>query len=291
MRCCKRAADLDFLEKALFAHAPGLEREPEGAVELFAARTPRGEVEWTAARILELVRREGLRFRDIGVVARSYRTYQDLVESVFARYGVPVFSSSMSEILDKPILALVTGALDTVAGGYVYDDVFRYLKTGLTDLGEEDQALLERVDRARRQVAAPLERLRKNSARTGRGQAMALYGFLEEIGLPRRLGERVEELRRRGEPALAEEYRQLWEILCGGLEQCAALTGEVPMELEEFSSLFQLVLSQYDVGTIPVSLDRVTAGETTRQTGHRVKVLFLLGADDVSIPKAGSALL
>lgn len=133
-----RAADLDFLEKALFAHAPGLEREPEGAVELFAARTPREEVEWTAARILELVRREGLRFRDIGVVARSYRTYQDLVESVFARYGVPVFSSSMSEILDKPILALVTGALDTVAGGYVYDDVFRYLKTGLTDLGEED---------------------------------------------------------------------------------------------------------------------------------------------------------
>ena len=138
-----RAADLDFLEKALFAHAPGLEREPEGAVELFAARTPREEVEWTAARILELVRREGLRFRDIGVVARSYRTYQDLVESVFARYGVPVFSSSMSEILDKPILALVTGALDTVAGGYVYDDVFRYLKTGLTDLGEEDRDLLE----------------------------------------------------------------------------------------------------------------------------------------------------
>ena len=34
-----------------------------GAVELFAARTPREEVEWTAARILELVRREGLRFR------------------------------------------------------------------------------------------------------------------------------------------------------------------------------------------------------------------------------------
>ena len=48
-------------------------------------------------------------------------------------------------------------------------------------MAEEDQALLERVDRARRQVAAPLERLRKNSARTGRGQAMALYGFLEAV--------------------------------------------------------------------------------------------------------------
>ena len=33
-------------------------------------------------------------------------------------------------------------------------------------------------------------------------------------------------IRDRDQPALAEEYRQLWEILCGGLEQCAALLGE-----------------------------------------------------------------
>ena len=49
------------------------------------------------------------------------------------------------------------------------------------------------------------------------------------------------------------------------------------------------MLSQYDVGSIPVSLDRVTAGETTRQTGHRVKALFLLGADDGSLPQVGTA--
>lgn len=60
------------------------------------------------------------------------------------------------------------------------------------------------------------------------------------------------------------------------------------MELEEFAALFRLVLSQYDVGTIPVSLDRVTAGETTRQTGQHGKVLFLLGADDASIPQVST---
>ena len=95
-------------------------------------------------------------------------------------------------------------------------------------------------------------------------------------------------LRQREQPALAEEYRQLWEIVCGGLEQCAQLLGETPMELEEFAALFRLVLSQYDVGTIPVSLDRVTAGETTRQTGQHGKVLFLLGADDASIPQVST---
>lgn len=321
-----RTAALQHMEAHLFGHKKPQSVPCGGAVELFAAYSPRSEVEWTAARILQLVREEGLRFRDIGVVARNFGAYSDLVESVFARYGVPVFASAMHDILEKPVLSLVTAALDSVSGGYVYDDVFRYLKTGLTDLEEEDrdelenyvlkwdirgskwtqekpwtmhprgygytmeqedQALLERLDHLRRQVVLPLEELSKNREKTGRGQAEALYSFMEQIGVPQRLVGRVEELRNRGELALAEEYRQLWDILCTALEQCALLLGDSPMELEEFASVFRLVLSQYDVGSIPVSLDRVTAGETTRQTNHRVKVLFLLGADDASIPQVG----
>ena len=319
---------LRHLEENLFSDQPAAPISCGGEVELFQASSLRSEVEWTAARIRALAREEGLRFRDIGVVARDYGAYRDLVESVFPRYGVEVFSSAMTDILEKPVLALVTAALETVAGGYRYDDVFRYLKTGLTDLPQDDRDVLEnyvlkwnlrgsrwtqernwdwhpkgyglpleeadrellaRVDRARRQVAAPLEGLRRNPDHTGRGQAAALYAFLEEIGLPQRLEERVDALRRRGQPALAEEYRQLWEILCRALEQCAALLGELPMELEEFARLFRLVLSQYDVGTIPVSLDRVTAGETTRQTGHPVQVLFFLGADDGSLPQVSDS--
>ena len=320
----EKVSSLNFLETHLFAQDAVAPISCGGAVELFLANGPRSEVEWAASRILQLVREERLRFRDIGVTARNYGAYRDLIESVFPRYGVPVFSSVMTDILEKPVLALVTAALEAVAGGYTYDDIFRYLKTGLTDLSEEDRDLLEnyvlkwdirgsrwtqskawswhpqgygypweeedrtlvaRLDRVRRSVVEPLEMIRKNKLKTGRGQAESLYNFMERIGLPDRLEARVEALNRRGQPALAEEYRQLWEILCGGLEQCASLLEDAPMEWEEFALLFRMVLSQYDVGTIPVSLDRVTAGETTRQTGHRVKVLILLGADDASIPQ------
>jgi ATP-dependent helicase/nuclease subunit B len=61
------------------------------------------------------------------------------------------------------------------------------------------------------------------------------------------------------------------------------------MELAEFSALLQLVLSQYTVGAIPVSLDRVTAGDAPRIANRGVKVLFFLGADDASIPQAASS--
>ncbi|MFQ7856169.1 MAG: hypothetical protein ACLRIS_14565 [Flavonifractor plautii] len=39
-----------------------------------------------------------------------------LVETIFARYGVPVFLSRMSDILQKPILALITSALEAASG-------------------------------------------------------------------------------------------------------------------------------------------------------------------------------
>lgn len=318
-----RNSVLTHLETALFTQETVTLCQESGGIQLFSALSQRGEVEWTASQILNLVQQKNYRFRDIAVVARTFDGYSELISSVFQRYNVPVFCSAMTDILEKPVLSLVTSALEIVSGGYRYEDVFRYLKTGLTDLKqddidilenyvlkwklrgsqwtakkvwslhprgygmpieEQDILLLERLDDVRRQVIKPLETLRKNRDKTGAGQAKALYLFLEEIALSHQLIHRMETLQTRGELTLADEYRQLWQILCGGLEQCTALLGDTPMELEEFSALFRLVLSQYDVGSIPVSLDRVMAGETTRQTNHRVRALFLLGADDNSIP-------
>ena len=320
-----RTPALAHLEAQLFAPKPAPWEGGGEEVALFTARTPWSEVEWTASEILRLVREECFRFRDIAVCARSMEGYGPLIETIFARYGIPVFLSRMTDILQKPILALITSALEAASGGYRYEDVFRYLKTGLTDLSQEDVDLLEnyvlkwdlegsawtakrdwtghpkgyglpfsegdtqllaRLNALRRQVAGPLEALRKDTIKTGRGQAVALYAFLEKVGVPERLAERAEELRRRGQPALAEEYAQLWEILCGGLEQCAQILDDTPMELDEFSKLFALVLSQYDVGSIPVSLDRVSAGEMPRLAHKGRPVVFLLGADDGAIPAA-----
>ncbi len=323
-----RTAALAHVEAQLFADVPDVWQEPAPAVELFQADSPRSEVERTAAEVLRLVREEGCRFRDIAVTGRGFDAYAPLVEEVFGRYGIPVFLDGMTDILQRPVFAVVTGALDTVAGEYAYDETFRYLKTGLTDLDrddvdvlenyvlkwdlkgsrwtqkadwtmhprgygfaweEEDRAVLDRVNAARRRVTGPLETLRKNRDQTGRGQATALYRFLEDIGLPDKLAARSETLRRRGELQRAEEDRQLWDILCGGLEQCARLLDQAPMGLSEFAQLLKLALSQYDVGSIPVSLDRVTAGEAARMGGRAVKALFLLGADDSAIPQTAPA--
>lgn len=322
-RSLPRHPSLIFLEQNLFGAMPEQLWRAQCALTRITAATPRQEVEWCAAEILRLLREENYRCRDIAVCVRRLEGYGELIESTFARYGIPVFLSAMEDVLEKPVLALVTSALAAAAEDYPYEELFRYLKTGLTGITEEERDLLEnyaltwdlkgsawtrkkpwdmhpegygrdfsdedtafvaRLDELRRRVIAPLEALRRGKNQTGKGRALALYQLLEDIGLPARLAQRADSLEARGDRNTAAQYRQLWDILVGGLEQCALLLGGTELELEEFSRLFSLVLSQYDVGAIPVSLDAVTVGDAPRMAHKEVKVLFLLGADSGAIP-------
>ena len=318
-----RHPSLAFLEQNLFGPMPEAPWRGDCAVTRIAAATARQEAEWCAAEILRLLREENYRCRDIAVCARRLEGYGELIESTFARYGVPVFLSAMEDVLEKPVLALVTSALAAAAEDYPYEELFRYLKTGLTgvtdeerdllenyaltwdlkgsawtrqkpwnmhpegygrEFSEEDTAFVARLDELRRRVIAPLERLRKGRDKTGKGRALALYQLLDDIDLPTRLAQRADSLEQRGDRNTAAQYRQLWDILVGGLEQCALLLEDTALELDEFSRLFSLVLSQYDVGAIPVSLDAVTVGDAPRMAHKEVRALFLLGADSDSIP-------
>ena len=314
---------LRFLEENLFGALPA-PWEGECAITRVAAGDRRLEVEWAAAETLRLMREEGYRCRDIALCATQWSDYGELVDSIFPRYGIPVFRSVMEDVLRKPVLALVTSALAAVAEDYPYEEMFRYLKTDLTGISREERDLLEnyvltwnirggtwmrekpwdmhpegyglefkdhhrrlveRLDGIRRRVIEPLEKLRRHPDKTGRGRAEALYDMLEAIGLPGRLARRAESMEERGDLNGAAQYRQLWDILVGGLEQCALLLADRELEAEEFSRLFSMVLSQYDVGAIPVSLDRVAAGDASRMVHKEAKVLFFLGADSNSVPK------
>lgn len=314
---------LTYLEANLFADHSTPWDGPGGVV-CAVPDDPRREVEWVCAEILRLVRQEGYRFRDIAVTARSLEGYEALIDDTFPRFGIPVFLARTQDILEKPVLALITSALAAVSGGYRYEDVFRYLKTGLAGVEDDDRDRLENyvltwdikgsrwtastpwhmhpvgyglpftdedegavaaLDTLRREIVAPLERLRTAPGMTGKDRAAALYGFLEEICLPETLERRVELLRERGELNLAEEYKQLWDILVGALETCAHLLKDVEMEMDEFAKLFTLTLSQYQVGTIPVALDRVTAGPCPRLGYESYKAVFFLGCDDKHLPQ------
>lgn len=151
---------------------------------------------------------------------------------------------------------------------------------------EETNEALKRINALRRAVSAPLARFDEKSAaaETAREQAQAICELLEELEVGKKLEERADRLAADGSAALAQEYAQLWDIVVNALEQAAAVLGDTQTDRDYFCRLLELMLSQYDVGSIPAALDGVTAGDFDRMRRRRIKHLIVLGVADSRLP-------
>ncbi|RYL95629.1 helicase-exonuclease AddAB subunit AddB [Sporolactobacillus sp. THM7-4] len=91
----------------------------------------REEVEQVARDILLLTRDRGYRFRDITVLVRNLENYQDLIETVFSDYGIPVFVDQKRPMRHHPLIEFIRSAIEAIRQNWRYEPVFRCIKTDL----------------------------------------------------------------------------------------------------------------------------------------------------------------
>ena len=301
--------------------------EPCGALEALRADSLHHEVELIAERITGLVR-AGCRYRDIGVVYGDPTAYRDVVSQVFGRFGIPEYRSGKENVLQKTVVSALVDAMEAALGGFEQRDVLRYLRSVLSPLSMDvcdrvenyafrwniqgtrwakeweynPQGLsaqwtdarrneLRELNKARALAMEPLLRLSDGFRQAANlaGQIRAVYRFLEDIGLSERLEELAGELEKSGELRDAQILNQLWDILMTAMEQMYDVLGQTVWEPEVFTRAFRLLLSQYDVGTIPPVLDAVTVGAPDAMRCQQVKHLFVLGMTEGVMPSYGGA--
>ena len=292
------------------------------SVRVFRAETAYDECMAAAEQIQKLIR-SGCRYRDIMVVCCDPAAYIPLVNLAFHRCGIPVYQSGTEEILGKSVISTVLAAMDAALGGFGQGEMLRYLRSVLSPVDpdlcdrienyaitwgirgdrwqknwenhpdglsgvwdEETQHQLDEMNAGRILAVEPLLRLERgfrNAKNLGQ-QVEALYDFLQAIRLEQRLENMALELDESGDNRSAQILNQLWEILIGALEQLYDVLGETVWEGDTFTRLLQLLLSQYEVGTIPPVLDAVHLGTVSAQRLHQQKHLILLGAREGNLP-------
>lgn len=276
-----------------------------------------------AAEQIQLLVQAGCRYRDISVVCADMDGYQPLMDLIFHRMKIPLYCAGTEEILQKSVISTVLTALDAALSSFDQRLVLRYLRSALSPLDPETCDHLENyciiwgirgrkwlqtweyhpeglsgvwsdrnrehlvmLNEARSAAIVPLEHLAEGfqNAGTVREQVVTVYRFLEEIHLESRLAELAEEMDLSGDNRSAQILNQLWEILLSALEQLYDILGETHWEQEHFAKLFRLLLSQYDVGTIPPVLDAVQMGPVSAMRCNTQKHLFVLGAEEGKLP-------
>lgn len=314
-------SDLDILREKLFQGY--VEKGCAGdVVRVFRANSPYQECMAAAEQVQKLVG-SGCRYRDITLVCTDMTVYQPLINLVFHRFRIPVYQSGTEEILQKSVITTVLTAMDAALSGFEQKNVLRYLRSalsplepdecdlvenyaivwgirgqkwvnkwefhpdGLSGLWDDSVALrLEQIEQARQAAITPLYHLQKGfrDAKNLCGQVTALYRFLEEIQMEYRLADLAQQMDQSGDNRSAQILNQLWEILLSAMEQMYDVLGETYWEDEHFSRLFRLLLSQYDVGTIPPVLDAVQMGPVSAMRCHQEKHLIVLGAEEGKLP-------
>ena len=294
----------------------------EGKLRLWTADSMFQECQAVARDIQQRVM-YGCRYRDISVVCTDMASYRPVIGLVFRRMGIPVYLSGTDDVLHMGAVMTVLTALEAALGGFEQKAVLRYLRSALSPLKPETCDLVENyavvwavngnrwkeewtnhpeglsgvwtdgfrhhlsiIEQARKNAVEPLIKLQEKfrSAVCLADQVRAVYGFLEDIQFAGRLGKLAEELDGGKDDRSSQILNQLWEILLTALEQLYDVLGETVWSDEAFQRLFVLLLSQYDVGTIPTVLDSVTVGPVSAMRCQREKHLYVLGASEGSLP-------
>ena len=292
------------------------------AVTTLHTNSANKEVRLAADRIMELLA-SGTRYRDISIVCGNVAPYRSAFNTIFRNCGISYYLSGKDPVLERPAMRTVLCALDVVLGGFAQDDVLSYLRSAMSPLSlgqcdvvenyvllwgisgnawcekwtmhprgldakwtEGSQLELEKLESLRSKIITPLLNLRVGFQKSRKisEKVVALYDFLEEIEYPRRLRLASEKYDGEGNNREAQVLDQLWSILLNALEQLYDVLGETNWENAGFSRLFRLLLSQYDVGTIPPVLDAVTIGPASAMRCQQTKHLIVLGMLEGDMP-------
>ncbi len=310
---------LSFLQDNLFRYGGGCFSGEQDQIRLFEASNPAQEVHQTALRIQELIREEGLQFRDIALICGDLEGYAPYIESEFEKLEIPCFIDRTRGISLNPLTEFIQSALSLFTRNFNYESVMHYLRSGLTGIPREDvdrfenyiletgirgsgaysrvfsrrmkhmdpadETELEGLNRTREIFLGQVEDLRGKDRDTASAHVNRLYDFLVRAQAQRKLAEQAEAFEKAGDTSRAREYAQIYRLVMDLLDQIYQLLGEEEISRQEFADIVEAGFGEIQVGIIPQNVDRVLAGDMERTRFKPVDTLFFLGVNDGNIPR------
>ncbi|MCI5700512.1 MAG: exodeoxyribonuclease V subunit gamma [Lachnospiraceae bacterium] len=139
----RQAPALAFLEQNLFRYRSEKFEQEQQEIQICMHKNPLREVQAAATAIRRLVRREGYRYREIAIVTGDLKLYGNYVRQICGTEGIPYFIDEKRCVLNNPYIEFLRGAMAVEAENYSYNSVFRYLRSGMSDVSAEKVNRLE----------------------------------------------------------------------------------------------------------------------------------------------------
>jgi len=304
--------ELKFLEKNIYGGDGKLKKDIEN-VKIFLASNPYEELEYVARNIYELVKQNGYKYNEIGIITQDIGYYSEYAKTTFLKYDIPLFIDEKKTLNQNILIKFILSLMDIFAENWSFDSVFNYLKTGLLEISKDDLYELEnycrkwgirgtrwyneeftfepanekqeKLEALRKQLVEPLINFKKNVSenKTVEEITKEIYKFLIKNNINKRLDEKIKELNNH---QISDEYNTSYKVLISILDELVLIFKDEKITFDRYKEILQVGLNTSEIGEIPATLDQVILGNVERTRNNNIKAVFVIGMNDGNFPRS-----
>ncbi len=310
--------ELAWLEKNLFRAGKKAWVEEPDHIHLVSCPGPEQEAEYILHKVEYMVRRKGYRYRDFAVLTADLGEYMSSFERQARILGIPLFTDTKKKMSYHPSVETLRALFQMAQSDYSYESVFRYLKSGMSGIDDQDVDYLEnyviaagirgyymwsrpfsrRLMQADEERISRLERLRqqllseteefclawKNPRLRVSERLTALYEQMCRLDFPVKLTALADEEEEKGDYVKEKEYREIFSLLVSLLDKIVDIYGGDMLPPAELSEMIDAGMDALGLGVVPLSMDQMILGDLKRTRLPDIRVLFIAGMNDGLIP-------
>ncbi len=176
-----------------------------------------------------------------------------------------------------------------ISGKKRYINEFKMNPDGRVEgFSDEAHETLARLNRIRERFISPFvefeNKLQANKGYTVGDYLKALTELLCRFDFPYKLDSLCDKARFDGDLVTARQHSHTWEQICSCFDAIYQGAGELNCSHENFSLLFDCVVTANDTGIIPTSTDEVLTGNALMLRPQNAKRVYILGVNDGVFP-------
>ena len=312
-----KSNELKHLEENLYENRPHKYTNSVENIKLFLVKNQYSEIREVAKNILKLVRDNGYRYKDISIITKNISNYSSLARAIFDKYDIPIFIDENRDLNQNIIIQYILSVLEIFTKNWSYESVFNYIKTGFSNIEEDeifklekyclkwgikqnkwkkeftygkyeekDKTEIERLERIRKDIVNPLMKLKSDidNDKTAEGISKSIYKFLVEENIAEKINKKIEELEKVGQVDLVKEYQSSLQTILDILDEIVLVFSDDKMTIDKYAQILKVGFKNSNLTKIPVTQDQVIMGDVDRSRSHKVKAIFIIGLNDGEFP-------
>ncbi len=278
------------------------------------------EIEYICTEIKSLVQYKNYRYKDIALITGD-SSYNVPLSIALKKYDIPNFLDGRKSVTSHPVITLITSAVDIIAYGFDNSAVFRFLKTGYTDIGFDEIFILENYTLANGinkykwdkewkygfkderhpkrpkketvegirnrffEILSPLkDKFTVNRKAEVKEITESLFQLLNNINVKKRLENELNKARLNGDNVKAVIDEGVWNIVIDIANKMIDILGDEKVTLREYSKILKTGLNTATIGVVPPTQDYLIVGNMEITRFPNIKAMFIIGANEGNIP-------